>query len=259
MVKITVITVCYNEKEKIKDTILSVVNQDYANFEYLIIDGNSDDGTVELSSKILQKINKSARVISEKDTGIYNAMNKGVNLANGDFIVFMNAGDSFYSASTLRVLAEKTEGYDIVYGNHCIVRGEKAKIIHAEEVANIVKHSVFCHQATMTKRDLLLHNPFDESLTIVADYDFFLKQYMAKKKFLYVDVTVAYYNPEGVSSDLSQTRKLHDMVRRKYGLITSRQEKEEFFVWKCKDIVRQIVPRKIKNILYRDKIVKWWD
>lgn len=90
--KITVITVVYNGIDYIEDTILSVINQDYSNIEYIIIDGKSDDGTMDIVEKYATKI---SYWVSESDNGIYDAMNKGIKVATGDWIIFMNCGDYF--------------------------------------------------------------------------------------------------------------------------------------------------------------------
>ena len=101
MPKISVVTVCYNAVETIEKTILSVINKTYQNIEYIIIDGASTDGTVDIINRYRDKI---AYFVSEPDKGIYDAMNKGINAATGDWISFMNAGDTFYCNKTIHRL-----------------------------------------------------------------------------------------------------------------------------------------------------------
>jgi glycosyltransferase involved in cell wall biosynthesis len=100
-VKITVITVCYNVENEIEKTVKSVLNQSYANMEYLIIDGKSSDHTLPLAENLVSGTDKKVLIYSEKDFGIYNAMNRGIMRASGDYVVFMNAGDSFYDEEVL--------------------------------------------------------------------------------------------------------------------------------------------------------------
>jgi glycosyltransferase involved in cell wall biosynthesis len=96
--KLTVVTIVYNNVRDIERTVLSVLNQTYPNIEYLIIDGSSTDGTLELLKKYEGRL---AKLISEKDEGIYDAMNKGLALASGDYILFMNSGDEIYTSYTV--------------------------------------------------------------------------------------------------------------------------------------------------------------
>lgn len=112
--KITVITVVYNGIDYIEDTILSVINQDYSNIEYIIIDGKSDDGTMDIVEKYATKI---SYWVSESDNGIYDAMNKGIKVATGDWIIFMNCGDYFFSSDIItQVFSQMLIGIDVVYG-----------------------------------------------------------------------------------------------------------------------------------------------
>lgn len=110
--KITVITVVYNGIDYIEDTILSVINQDYSNIEYIIIDGKSDDGTMDIVEKYATKI---SYWVSESDNGIYDAMNKGIKVATGDWIIFMNCGDYFFSSDIItQVFSQMLIGIDVV-------------------------------------------------------------------------------------------------------------------------------------------------
>ena len=117
---ISVVTVSYNAVATIEQTILSVVNQTYPHIEYIIIDGGSTDGTVDVIKKYADRI---AYWVSEPDKGIYDAMNKGIKVATGEWINFMNCGDSFYSVSVLSdVFKDKScKENDVIYGNTCIM------------------------------------------------------------------------------------------------------------------------------------------
>ncbi|MCY1133837.1 glycosyltransferase family 2 protein [Bacteroides fragilis] len=116
---VTIITVCYNAETTIEKTILNVINQTYADIEYIIIDGGSNDGTIEIINKYANKI---SYWMSEPDRGIYDAMNKGIKLAKGDWVSFMNSGDSFYSLDTVEdVVQFIREEYDVIYGSVNVV------------------------------------------------------------------------------------------------------------------------------------------
>ena len=111
---ISVITVCLNVVETIEKTILSVLNQTYKDIEYIVIDGESKDGTLQIIDKYLNHTR--IELIVEKDTGIYNAMNKGVRMCHGDYIIFLNSGDIFCNNSVIERIVGQAKK-DIIYGN----------------------------------------------------------------------------------------------------------------------------------------------
>ena len=114
MMKVSVITVCYNAEEDIEKTLLSVIKQSYKDFEYIVVDGKSKDRTMEIVNRYSKRI---TRMASELDTGIYNAMNKGVRMATGDYCIFMNAGDTFAGAEVLKqVVPFLTGEFDVIVG-----------------------------------------------------------------------------------------------------------------------------------------------
>ena len=114
--RVTVVTVTFNAEDCIEDTILSVINQSYKNIEYIVVDGLSTDGTLDVVRRYADRIDT---WMSEKDLGIYDAMNKAIDIASGDWIVFMNAGDSFYNNDVIKDVFENVpEGAELVYGHH---------------------------------------------------------------------------------------------------------------------------------------------
>ena len=113
MPRLSVITVVFNNVKDIERTMLSVLNQTYTNIEYIIIDGGSNDGTLELIDKYKDRITK---IISEKDNGIYDAMNKGLTLATGEYVLFMNSGDEIYARDTVEKVFDSAPDADIYYG-----------------------------------------------------------------------------------------------------------------------------------------------
>src|ERR1700741_2610648 len=110
--KLSVITVVFNNLRDIERTMLSVLNQTYPNIEYIVIDGLSNDGTLDIIRKYRDRI----KLVSEKDNGIYDAMNKGLNMATGDYVLFMNSGDEIYATDTVSKVFATTEDADIYYG-----------------------------------------------------------------------------------------------------------------------------------------------
>lgn len=169
---VTVITVVYNGRAKIENTIKSVINQDYLNIEYIIIDGGSNDGTLEIIKKYKYAIK---HFVSEKDNGIYDAMNKGINLASGDFINFMNCGDTFSDANTIKTVVNNLKpNIDLIYGDYHIKAGNNKRQKNNGKCTDLWK-GLFCHQAMFMKTWIARREKFDTSISINADSDLVLK------------------------------------------------------------------------------------
>ena len=151
---ITVVTVVFNDVQHIEDTILSVVNQTYPNIEYIIIDGGSTDGTVDIIKKYEERI---AYWVSEPDKGIYDAMNKGIQKATGEWINFMNAGDEFVDANVLDKLffAKTVANVDVIYGNTVRVSRDEKWMTKADPIEFMKWNMPFCHQSSITKTSIM--------------------------------------------------------------------------------------------------------
>ncbi|MBI1195411.1 MAG: glycosyltransferase [Gammaproteobacteria bacterium] len=167
--KISIITVTYNAVTHLPPTIDSVVSQHNRDFEYIVVDGGSNDGTVDIVQRNAPPI---VKWISESDRGIYDAMNKGVGLASGEWILFMNAGDQFYNADALSQLMAHIESADIVYGDWLLDYGGYQAYQRAKPIGNIWKGIVCSHQSMLVRRSLLREHPFVENEPICADYEF---------------------------------------------------------------------------------------
>lgn len=204
MPKISVITVSYNAEMTIEKTIQSVQSQTYDDFEYILVDGNSKDKTLEIAGKYKDLIKK---WISEPDKGLYDAMNKGVLLAQGEYIVFLNADDVFASNDVLEKMAKHLDGHDIVYGNVDFYDLKTEE--HNIRKQNYMNKAVLCagtmfHPSEFIKRSLLENlGGFDLRFKIVADYEFNLRAILKNKaKIKYADVTVTVFaQGEGLSSN----------------------------------------------------------
>ena len=174
--KITVVTVCYNAEAEIEATMRSVLDQDYQNLEYVLIDGASIDKTSEIIRQVKEEYSeRNMKVLSEPDHGIYDAMNKGIDLATGEWINFMNVGDCFADANVLReffAMADTERPNDILYGD-VIYRypfGAYYRDCHPE-----TDGIQFCHQATFARTSLMKQKHFDLTYRITADYNFMLQ------------------------------------------------------------------------------------
>jgi glycosyltransferase involved in cell wall biosynthesis len=197
---VSVVTVVFNGEESLGLTVTSVVDQSFDSVEYLIVDGESKDKTVEIAKSYLGK--GVHRVISEPDLGIYDAMNKGITLAQGEWVLFLNSGDRFYSGRVLeRVFAKPIKpDVGVIYGNHILVYASgREKLVKAGSVKNLWKGSQFCHQSVFVRRELLFQTPFNIKQKLAADYEFFFKMWKDEVNFLHVNEPIAKYLKGGIS------------------------------------------------------------
>lgn len=209
--KISIITISYNCKDVIEKTIRSVINQTYDNTEYVIIDGKSTDGTTDVIEKYRDKIDY---YVSEKDRGIYDAMNKGIATATGDWVIFMNAGDFFADKNVLLEVCNLIEEDSIVvYGD--IIKQCNGYYYYDKPagVERAAQYMPVFHQSAFIRLDYHKQHLFDISFKSSGDYDFFYKCiFQDHCKFQYIPVTVACFdNVGGMSRDnhgLSQRENL---------------------------------------------------
>lgn len=210
--KISVITISYNCKDAIEKTIRSVLGQNYDNTEYVIIDGNSTDGTTDVIEKYRDQIDY---YVSEKDRGIYDAMNKGIAAATGDWVIFMNAGDFFAEKDVLQKVSDLIdEDSVVVYGDIIIQCSGYYYIGKPNGVAQIARSMPVFHQSALVRLGYHKKHLFDTSFKSSGDYDFFYKCHFEDKcKFQYVPITIACFdNSEGMSKD-NHGLSLHENLR----------------------------------------------
>lgn len=214
--KISIITVCKNPGETLKRTVESVLSQTYNDIEYIIIDGASTDGTVEGIRDAIHTYtltpNLTLKFVSEPDTGIYNAMNKGINLATGEYLLFLNAGDYLVDGDVIPKVVENIEKNgglcDIYFGD---IISEDPATMERYEVPNRLKNinslKLFFwtvpHAAAFIKKNALTKvGGCDENFRISADYDFFVKAFVAQNmKFNHLSLNVSVFQIGGISSD----------------------------------------------------------
>jgi len=199
MDKVSIITVVYNDVKNIERTILSVVNQTYKNIEYIVIDGVSTDGTIDICNKYMNNISIFS---SEKDTGIYNAMNKGIKKASGDWVFFLNSGDLFYDESVIESFMNiDNKGVDIFYGMNCTK--DLKKLYHPKKITKLMfaLERMICHQGIFARREVFENNYFDESYRLIADRKWLYKCYQSKYIIKPMNILVCIYDTNGVSSN----------------------------------------------------------
>lgn len=196
--KLSVITVNYNDRNGLLSTIKSVVGQSFKECEYIIIDGGSTDGSVEV---IQQNEEYITYWISEPDNGIYNAMNKAIEVASGDYCIFMNSGDCFYTSDVVENVLPFLDGTDILYGNTHYTDGKIRYSKDEPDLFSFFYISCWCHQSTFIKTSLLKKYLYDDSLRIVADWKFLLQTVIKDNcSFKAIDQNVSLYDSNGISS-----------------------------------------------------------
>ena len=216
--KVSIITVVYNGIAHLEQTIQSVLGQTYANIEYIIIDGGSNDGTVELIKKYDDKI---AYWISERDNGIYDAMNKGIAKATGDIIGLINA-DDWYEPNAVQTVVKTfdTTTADVVHGSMRIIQYEKADFEKTviSHLDNLPKGMLLNHPTVFVKKELYTrYGFFDTTYRIVADWEMMIRWWLKGVNFVGIDDCYANFRMGGVSSEyLKQSFREKHCVRIQY-------------------------------------------
>lgn len=207
---ISIITVVYNSEDLLPATIESVINQTYADIEYIIVDGGSKDGTVDIIEKYKDQI---SQWVSEPDKGLYDAMNKGLKMATGDFVWFMNAGDHLYAPDIVEKMIEKWQAdTDILYGEVMLVDDARKELGTRSATTNqkltnplhwqdLAKGMVVCHQGFLPKRTIA--PPYIEN-NLTADIDWVIKCLKASKKTTATELILATYLVGGISKQHHQ-------------------------------------------------------
>jgi len=202
--KLTIITINYNNRDGLERTMNSVFSQTYKDFEYVIIDGGSTDGSKELLESNTQKI---SYWISEPDKGIYNAMNKGIKVAKGEYLLFLNSGDDFVSSTSLANVIIDLDEHDIVCFDIKVINGEISFITDIPDKLSLgfFIEGTLPHQSTFIKRKAFdIVGVYDESLKIVSDWKWFVHAF-CYYRLSYRKINFYYTNfyMDGISSENS--------------------------------------------------------
>ena len=207
--KCSIITINYNNYDGLKRTINSILQQSFSDFEWIVVDGGSTDGSRELIEQYQEHL---SWWCSEPDKGIYNAMNKGISHSSGEYLNFMNSGDWFYSKETLGEVFAKERNADILYGDAVFVSSDgkesyrtKPQIVNM----NLLYTNTIIHQASFIRGDLLRREGYDESLKIVSDWKKWIEWMLQNRTFKYLNTCICYFDYGGISShaDLRNTER----------------------------------------------------
>lgn len=251
--KISIITVSFNTSDVIEKTIQSVINQIYPNIEYIIIDGGSTDGTIDIIKKYESYI---TYWISEPDNGIYDAMNKGIKKATGDWINFINSGDCLLDNNVISKFIQLHDpSADIIYGDTKIsISNIKTSYIHKPEPIELMeKKMVFGHPSSFVKAYLLKEMPFDTSFKSSGDYNFFIQCYRKHKLFQYISIVISVFDyGTGMSNNFKINRyedaRIHGIENKiswKISFLIS------YIIWKIRVFFKNILPKGIVQKYYK--------
>lgn len=192
---ISVVTINFNNASGLKETIKSVISQSFNDFEYIVVDGGSTDGSKQIIEQYADKI---SYWVSEKDDGIYNAMNKGAKAANGDYIAFLNSGDVYANNEVLKNVAAQNLIGDVCVGDLEFSTGGILRAPKAEEVTmSFFMNGSLSHPSSFTRRELLMKHPFNEKFRISADMEFFM--------YTLVKLNASYQQLKGIVSIFDTT------------------------------------------------------
>ena len=246
---ISVVTVVRNGADSIEKTIQSVLHQTFDNIEYIIIDGSSTDGTLDIIRKYEDKV---AYWLSEPDHGIYDAMNKSIALVTGDWINFMNAGDLFYRDDVVADLFGGVEvTADVLYGDHQVIYDAKhSKVKKAGGIRDLWKGMMFCHQSLFVRTALMKSHNFNLRFKIAADFEVLYTLFLSDCVFLDTGMVIASVSASGLSGKHTlQTVKEQWMVVRS---LSNGIFKNMFYTYMmimrlCKNMAKALLARDFLN------------
>jgi glycosyltransferase involved in cell wall biosynthesis len=254
---VSIVTINFNHLKDLQKTFANVVSQTYKNIEYIIIDGGSQDGTIDF----LQEHTKYLSYwISEPDNGIYDAMNKGVNVAKGEWIIFMNSGDTFSQESTIEQVAPYLDRVnDVVYGGYESITedryGHKISYRQPSDLLLIWHQIPTCHQSVFVRRELQVKYLFDTSLSWCADHDFLAQLYQLGAKFQEIPTIIAKFDTSsGETRDLlTYTRERWSICRKYFG---KTRMQELFFLNEYRSFwLQKNLNQRIRNILPKEWVI----
>ena len=254
---ITIVTVCYNVARVLEKTVRSVIGQTFRNLEYLIIDGASKDNTLA----VLEPYREHIRLVSEQDKGLYDAMNKGIRLASGEWILFMNADDVFVDERVVADVAAFITAHpeaDVVYGDSEQVLDYGVYPVCPKEAFKDNKISI-SHQAAFVRTEVLRSHPFDLKYHYAADFEQLSHFYLEGRTFVHIDRMVARVEMRGGTTYDNTIASAEEL----YAIIASRGvdiAKERRRMLRHKKMVRafkRMIPKSLANPVLR-LIAKWY-
>jgi glycosyltransferase involved in cell wall biosynthesis len=260
MVKLSVITVNLNNRDGLNKTIRSVINQTFTDYEYIVIDGGSIDGSIDVIKESEKKINY---WVSEPDNGIYSAMNKGIHKARGEYLLFLNSGDWLVNNEVLFKVFKESQTADIIYGHMHFASDGKLSLRRAAEEHQLSLSYFFnnslCHPATFIARRLFDCRLYDDGFRISADKKFFIEQIILNDCSIQrIDEIISIFNTSGMSYRLENKIMLKEENERIFTqLMPVRMIKDiELFKSNYPDILSLVKIKKYKILYFAFKGLK---
>lgn len=253
--RLSIITVNYNNREGLVRTARSVVEQKFSDFEWIVVDGGSTDGSVGVIQEYADRI---AWSVSEPDGGIYEAMNKGLERASGEYVQFLNSGDSFIDQTVLDKVFCDLGLADVNYGDQwCIHDGEVNEKRQYPEIMDLAYlfRNPLGHQASFIRTDIAKAHPYRVKYTISADRAFFLELYLSGASFHHIDLPIVFFDTDGIGSreDTKEQRR-EQLQQIKRELLAPRVVEDiEFLIGKSEDFafVTRVAPLRWIYLFFR--------
>lgn len=246
--KVSIITISYNNLEGLTDTYCSIHQQTFRDFEWIVVDGGSTDGTREFLEAHQEEI---AWWCCERDKGVYNAQNKGTQHARGEYCIYMNSGDSFFADDVLEKVFEQETDADIIYGNWMLVFEDgKTRLGIAPDAADLAYFfdDNMCHQSMLIRTEAVKSRPYDETFRIYADWEEWLALLMQGKRFERINMTICNFMVGGISTGDNASEKLK--MERKAEIL---RIKERYYNEQWRQAMNRVTP-----LLREYKAIKSW-
>lgn len=254
--KFSIIVVTLNTKKDFLKTINSIFNQTYPKYELIIVDGNSSDGTIEEIKRIKRKFTK---VIIGKDKGIYDAMNKGIQFIDNDWVIFLNSGDIFYNKDILKKANSEistNNNLDVLIGRN-VSLSKFRYFSEYKKIDNNTFKSVFSHQSVFFRSNLFLNRKYNLKFKIAADFEFFKYLFKSNKKFCYSDTIFSLSKTKGIS-DRNRLLALNEfyIISKRYNnsplVVFMRYISDYIFLYLVK-FIKLILPKKLNLLILKIK------
>jgi glycosyltransferase involved in cell wall biosynthesis len=204
--KLSIITINYNNQTGLKRTIDSVISQSFSDFEWIIIDGGSGDGSRKLLEQHSDRIDY---WVSEPDKGIYNAMNKGIKQAKGDWFLFLNSGDWFFDNDVLTKVFDSPHDADIIYGDAMYYWSDTrgTQLVQKPDSLSLYYFytDTLCHQATFYKSEIFKTHQYNENFRICSDWALYIQLLTEGYKFLHLPICITHFPQDGISTHLNES------------------------------------------------------
>lgn len=239
---VTIITICFNSENEIEKTLKSINLQTYKNYEYIIVDGASRDNTL----KLINAYSLHTKLISERDDGIYDAMNKGIKYANGKYIIFLNSGDNFHSSRTLEDCCSylKLSSSKLIYGKTIVSYNGFTKLTRPNKIHTIWKGMPFSHQSVFILTEFQKMNLYSQEYKICSDFNFLFNSFMDNATFQEINVIIS----EISSNGLSDTKRIQSLLER-WEIVGLKTKNIKIYFYYGYLLARETITAQFKKIL----------